>query len=118
MATTARKSQRRTRIRRSIRKKLVGTAERPRLSVFRSNKYIYTQLIDDVSGHTLVSASLKDIDAEKHINQELSKQVGAKLAERAKEKGIDKVVFDRNGFLYHGNIKAVAEGAREGGLQF
>jgi len=118
MATTSRKSQRRTRIRRSIRKKLAGTAERPRLSVFRSNKSIYTQLIDDVNGHTLVSASLKDIDAEKFINQELSKQVGAKLAERAKEKGIDKVVFDRNGFLYHGNIKAVAEGAREGGLQF
>ncbi|WP_291726268.1 50S ribosomal protein L18 [Bernardetia sp.] len=118
MATTSRKSQRRTRIRRSIRKKLAGTAERPRLSVFRSNKYIYTQLIDDVNGRTLVSASLKDIDAEKHINQELSKQVGSKLAERAKEKGIDKVVFDRNGFLYHGNIKAVAEGAREGGLQF
>jgi len=118
MATTSRKSQRRTRIRRSIRKKLAGTAERPRLSVFRSNKYIYTQLIDDVNGHTLVSTSLKDIDAEKHINQELSKQVGAKLAERAKEKGIDKVIFDRNGFLYHGNIKAVAEGAREGGLQF
>lgn len=118
MATTSRKSQRRTRIRRSIRKKLAGTAERPRLSVFRSNKYIYTQLIDDVSGNTLVSASLRDIDSEKHINQELSKQVGAKLAERAKEKGIDKAVFDRNGFLYHGNIKAVAEGAREGGLQF
>ena len=118
MATTSRKSQRRTRIRRSIRKKLAGTAERPRLSVFRSNKYIYTQLIDDVNGRTLVSASLKDIDAEKHINQELSKQVGSKLAERAKEKGIDKVVFDGNGFLYHGNIKAVAEGAREGGLQF
>ena len=118
MATTSRKSQRRTRIRRSIRKKLAGTAERPRLSVFRSNKYIYTQLIDDVNGNTLVSASLRDIDPEKHINQELSKQVGVKLAERAKEKGIDKAVFDRNGFLYHGNIKAVAEGAREGGLQF
>ena len=118
MATTSRKTQRRTRIKRSIRRKVQGTAERPRLSVFRSNKYIYAQLIDDVNGHTIASASLRDIDPEKKINVELSKQVGAKLAERAKEKSIEKAVFDRNGFLYHGNIKALADGAREGGLQF
>lgn len=118
MATTARKLQRRTRIKRSIRRKVKGTAERPRLSVFRSNKFIYAQIIDDTKGHTLASASLRDIDADKKINVELSKQVGVKIAERAKEKGIEQVVFDRNGFLYHGNVKALAEGAREGGLQF
>lgn len=117
MATS--KEARRTRIKASIRKKVEGTADRPRMSVFRSNKEIYVQLIDDLAGKTLVSTSSsdKDFDA-KGSKVELATAVGKKAAEKAIAAGIAQVVFDRNGYLYHGRIKALAEGAREGGLKF
>jgi large subunit ribosomal protein L18 len=114
----AKKLQRRRRIRYSIRKKINGTPEIPRLSVFRSNKQIYAQIIDDTSGHTLVHASSRDIKDVKATKTEIASQVGKALAERAAEKNISAVCFDRGGFLYHGRIKALAEGAREGGLKF
>lgn len=110
---------RRTKIRHRIRKIVTGTAERPRLSVFRSNKAIYAQVIDDVNGHTLVAASSQEsgVDAKsKKVDQAVS--VGKILAEKAKAAGITAVTFDRGGYLYHGRIKALAEGAREAGLQF
>jgi large subunit ribosomal protein L18 len=105
-----------------IRKKISGSAERPRLSVFRSTKHIYVQVIDDSLGKTLVSAS----SMEKPVKEQpkfknkvtLATYIGKLIAERAKENGISKVVFDRNGFLYHGRIKAVSDGARKGGLDF
>lgn len=112
------KTLRRLRIRRGIRQKIRGTAERPRLSVYKSNTAIYAQLIDDVSGHTLVSASSSELGKTKNINIEQSKKVGEKLAVKATENGIKTVVFDRNGFVYHGRIKALADGARKGGLKF
>lgn len=110
----------RQKIRYRIRKKISGTADTPRLSVFRSNSEIYVQLIDDLLGKTLASASSreKDIAAQKVTKTEKSKLVGAVIARKAKELGIEKVVFDRGGNLYHGRVKAVAESAREGGLQF
>ena len=115
----ARKARRRKRIRQRIRKKIFGTAERPRMSVFRSNKDIYVQLIDDTIGHTMIAASSQDEGIKKDVNKsEQSTQVGEKLAEKAKEAGLEKVVFDRGGYLYHGRVKALAEGARKGGLQF
>ncbi len=104
-----------------IRKKISGTAERPRLVVFRSNLHIYAQVIDDNSGATLVAASTLALSkgAEKvHCNMTGAAKVGQELARLAKEKNIESVVFDRNGYLYHGKIKAVADGAREGGLVF
>jgi large subunit ribosomal protein L18 len=118
MSTT--RNNRRLKIKRSIRRKISGTAERPRLSVFRSNSEIYAQIIDDLSGKTLVSASSKEkeVAAEKVTKVETSKTVGQKLAEKALQAGISAVVFDRNGYLYHGRVKALAEGAREGGLKF
>jgi large subunit ribosomal protein L18 len=116
MAT--KKDSRRLRIRRSIRKKISGTTTKPRLSVFRSNKEIYVQLIDDVTGHTIVSASSQDLKSAKGTKVEISKSVGQKLAEKAVSTGIKDVTFDRGGYLYHGRIKALAEGAREGGLNF
>lgn len=109
---------RRVRIKFGIRKKVNGTTERPRLSVFRSNKSIYAQLIDDIKGVTLVSASTLELGDKAKLNIENSKQVGKKIAEKAISSGIQAIVFDRNGYLYHGNIKALAEGAREGGLKF
>jgi large subunit ribosomal protein L18 len=111
---------RRQKIRYRIRKKAAGTNEKPRLSVFRSNTEIYVQVIDDASGKTLVAASSKDkdISAQKVNKTEKSKLVGAAIARKAKDLGIEKVVFDRSGYLYHGRVKAVADGAREGGLQF
>lgn len=113
------KLTRREKIKYSIRKKIRGTAERPRLSVFRSNKEIYAQLIDDNSGVTLAAASSRDAGADtKGPKIEQSKQVGTLLAQRAKDAGIETVVFDRGGYLYHGRVKALAEGAREGGLKF
>lgn len=111
------KSNRRLRIKRGIRKKISGTAEKPRLSVFKSNKGIYAQLIDDINGHTLAFASSLELEAV-NTNVDVSKNVGKKLAEKATSNGIENVVFDRGGFLYHGNIKALADGAREGGLKF
>ncbi|NLG52464.1 MAG: 50S ribosomal protein L18 [Clostridiales bacterium] len=102
-----------------VRAKIYGTAERPRLNVFRSLTNIYAQIIDDTSGKTLVSAStLEKGFEEKGGNAEAAKKVGLAIAERAKEKGIKSVVFDRGGYLYHGRVKQLAEGAREGGLEF
>ena len=111
------KSERRQKIKWRIRKKVNGTAERPRLSVFRSNTGIYVQVIDDVSGKTLASSSSKELGLNK-LNIENSKQVGAAIAKKAQESGINTIVFDRNGYLYHGNVKALADGAREAGLNF
>lgn len=103
-----------------VRTKLHGTAERPRLNVYRSNKHIYAQLIDDVNGVTLASASTldKELSLESTSNIEAAKKVGELVAKRAKEKGIESVVFDRGGYLYHGRVKALAEAARENGMQF
>ena len=102
-----------------IRGKISGTPECPRLNVFRSNANIYAQIIDDVNGVTLVSASSLEKDfACEGTKSDAAKQVGLTVAERAKAKGIDTVVFDRGGYVYHGRVKALAEGAREGGLQF
>ena len=114
------KLNRRARIKRRVRKTVSGTAERPRMSVFRSNKEIYAQLIDDINGKTILSASSrdKDIASKKGTKIETSVLVGKKVAEQAKEAGITAVAFDRNGYLYHGRVKAVADGAREGGLNF
>ncbi|TAF30817.1 MAG: 50S ribosomal protein L18 [Cytophagales bacterium] len=113
------KAERRISIKYRIRKKVEGSKERPRLSVFRSNTAIYAQLINDVTGTTIASASSRDIDKTKtSINADTSRKVGQKVAEMAKAQGITEVVFDRNGFLYHGKIKAFAEGAREAGLSF
>lgn len=114
------KSARRQNIRFGIRKKISGTATKPRLSVFRSNSEIYAQLIDDVNGNTLAAASSKDksIAGQKITKTEKGKLVGSAIAAKATELGLKDVVFDRGGYLYHGRVKAVAEGAREGGLQF
>lgn len=102
-----------------VRNKISGTAECPRLCVFRSNKAIYAQIIDDTKGNTLVSASTLDKEVKnKHSNKEAAKEVGALIASRAKEKKITNVVFDRSGYIYHGVIKELAESAREGGLNF
>jgi len=109
--------ERRERIKMGVRKKISGTNDRPRLSVFRSNTGIYAQIIDDIKGVTLASASSIEL-GKKTVNRENSKSVGKKLAEKAVASGIQAIVFDRNGYLYHGNIKAFAEGAREGGLKF
>lgn len=111
------KNNRRLRIRRGIRNKISGTAQKPRLSVFKSNKGIYAQIIDDSTGRTLLSSSTRELGLA-GVNIENSKQVGQKLAEKAKDNGVDSIVFDRNGYVYHGKIKALADGAREGGLKF
>ncbi|MEJ2003459.1 MAG: 50S ribosomal protein L18 [Cyclobacteriaceae bacterium] len=111
------KSKRRLRIKRSVRRRLAGTSERPRLTVFKSNKGIYAQIIDDTKGHTITAASSKEL-GEDHLNIEVSEAVGKKLAEKAVASGINTIVFDRNGYLYHGKVKALADGAREGGLKF
>jgi large subunit ribosomal protein L18 len=115
------KSQRRQNIRYRMRRKIgEGSAQKPRLSVFRSNSDIYVQLIDDANGETLaaVSSRDKDISAQKVNKVEKSKMVGAAIAKKAVELGIKDVTFDRGGYLYHGRVKSVADGAREGGLQF
>jgi large subunit ribosomal protein L18 len=111
---------RRQKIRHRIRKKITGTNQKPRLSVFRSNNDIYVQLIDDNDGKTLAAASSKDKDitTQKGTKIEKSKLVGAAIARKASELGVSTAVFDRSGYLYHGRVKAVADGAREGGLQF
>ena len=110
----------RQKIRYRIRKKISGSTQKPRLSVFRSNKDIYVQLIDDANGTTIASASSrqKDIASQKTTKVEASKKVGEAIAKKSQELGIKNVVFDRSGYLYHGRIKAVAEGAREAGLEF
>ncbi|MBK6935867.1 MAG: 50S ribosomal protein L18 [Chitinophagaceae bacterium] len=114
------KSKNRQNIRYRIRKKISGTGDNPRLSVFRSNAEIYAQLIDDTNGVTLASASSRDTDiaAQKGTKTEISKLVGSAIARKATGLGIQKVTFDRGGYLYHGRVKSLAEGAREGGLQF
>jgi len=114
------KAIRRQKIKYGIRRKISGTAARPRLSVFRSNNEIYVQLIDDDSSKTLAAASSKDKDivAQKGTKAEKSKLVGAAIARKATDLGLKEVTFDRGGYLYHGRVKAVADGAREGGLKF
>ena len=116
MATA--KTLRRLKIKKRIRKKMSGTASVPRLSVFRSNTAIYAQLIDDVTSTTLAYASSREFSKKMNTNVSDAVEVGKKLGERAIAKGISKVVFDRNGYLYHGKVKALADGAREAGLVF
>ncbi len=111
------KEKRRLKIKARIRKKISGTAERPRLSVYRSNKQIYAQIIDDVTGTTLASASSLKME-DKLPKKEKAAKVGELIAKNAKEAGIEKVVFDRNGYLYHGRVKELADAARKGGLKF
>ena len=113
---STKKEQRRLKIKFRIRKNVNGTAERPRLSVFHSNKQIYAQVINDLTGTTLASAS--SVGLEKMPKIEQAKKVGALVAEKAKAAGVEKVVFDRNGYLYHGRVQALADAAREGGLNF
>ena len=110
------KIQRRNKIKTRIRGKISGTAQRPRMSVFRSNKQIYVQLIDDLAGVTLVAASSKGLT--EGTKKEIAAQVGQKIAQKAQEAGITEVVFDRNGYLFHGRVKSLADAAREGGLKF
>jgi large subunit ribosomal protein L18 len=110
--------QRRIRRHRSIRKRIEGTAERPRLNVFRSSNHIYVQLIDDTKGHTVAAASSRETSVQAGKKTERSRRVGELAAERALSVGISRVVFDRGGYLYHGRVKAVADGARAGGLEF
>jgi len=113
------KARRRKKIHFRVRQKIKGTAEKPRLNIYRSNKYIYGQLIDDISGRTLVSASSLETNVANDGNKsDQSKEAGKLLAERAKAENIEAIVFDRGGYLYHGRVKSFAEGAREGGLNF
>ena len=119
MARTDNKTIARQKRVKRIRKKIVGTAERPRLRVYKSNKHIYAQIIDDSKGHTLVASSTKTCDctdAKGKTSQ--AGKVGADIAAKARAKGIETVVFDRGGYIYHGRVKALSEGAREGGLVF
>ncbi len=110
------KIARRNKIKTRIRGKISGTAERPRMSVFRSNKAIYVQLIDDLSGTTIVAASSKGITEGTKV--EIAAKVGEEIAKKAVEKGVSEVVFDRNGYLYHGRVKSLADAARKAGLKF
>ncbi len=113
------KSKKRERRHRRIRATVLGTTERPRLSVFRSNKFIYAQIIDDEAGKTLVAATDRGVKKGKNTGKvDVAKQIGAEIAKKAKEQNITKVVFDRGGYLYTGRVKAVSDGAREGGLSF
>jgi large subunit ribosomal protein L18 len=117
------KYEARLRRKKRVRKKVKGNPERPRLSVFKSSKHIYAQIIDDITGKTLVAASSLSPDLRDRIgknggNIEGAKAVGISIAKKAMDKGIKKVVFDRNGFIYHGRVKALADAAREGGLEF
>ena len=118
MAKANEKVTRRIRIRKSIRRKISGTAAIPRLSIFRSNNEIYAQVIDDVNGITLLSASSQKISKEGKTRTQVSAEVGKVLGDSAKAQGIEKIVFDRGGFLYHGRVKALADAAREAGLVF
>ena len=121
MLTKIGKNEKRGHVHTRIRKKLQGTAERPRLNVYRSLNHIYVQVIDDLNGKTLVSASTAEGKKEarnKGGNVASAKSVGKTIAERAKEKGVTKVVFDRGGYIYHGRVKALADAAREAGLKF
>ena len=120
---TQQKQERRQRAHRRVRARLRGTAERPRLAVFKSDRHLYAQLIDDDAGHTLAQASTLDTEVSNRLdgatgNVAAAKVVGTVVAERAKQKGIGRVVFDRGGYIYHGKVKAIADAAREHGLQF
>jgi len=120
MITKTQKNEKRIRIHERIRKGLAGKSERPRLSIYRSTNHIYAQIIDDLQGKTLVAASTVEGKGSKKTGGNLAsaKEVGKSVAEKAKAKGITKVVFDRGGYLYHGRVKALADAAREAGLQF
>ena len=118
MITQTKRNEIRKRIHVRIREKLSGTAERPRLNVFRSLNHIYAQVIDDQNGETLASTSSLQLKLKSGGNVAAAKEIGKAIAEKAKEKGIKKVVFDRGGFLYHGRVKALADAAREAGLEF
>ncbi len=118
MDKTKLKKIKRIRRHRRVRAKVSGTAQRPRLSVFRSNKYIYAQIIDDVEKRTLVASSDLRLNLSSGTKMEKAREVGKDIAKKAKEKGIEQVVFDRGGYLYAGRVRALAEGAREGGLIF
>jgi len=118
MITQTKRNEIRKRIHTRIREKLSGTAERPRLNVYRSLNHIYAQVIDDQKGETIVSASTLAAKSKSGGNVASAREIGKAIAEKAKEKGIKKVVFDRGGFLYHGRIKALADAAREAGLEF
>jgi large subunit ribosomal protein L18 len=118
MITQTKRNEIRKRIHSRIREKLSGSAERPRLNVYRSLNHIYAQVIDDQKRETIASASSLDLKLKTGGNVAAAKEIGKAIAERAKERGIKKVVFDRGGFLYHGRIKALADAAREGGLEF
>ncbi|RJQ60295.1 MAG: 50S ribosomal protein L18 [Desulfobacteraceae bacterium] len=121
-ASNTRRKEARLKRKRSIRTKISGSADRPRLTVFRSAKHIYAQVVDDTSGKTLASASSSEAAAKEQSEignrKEMAQWVGKLVGERAKKKGIQKVVFDRNGFLYHGRVKALSDGARQAGLDF
>jgi large subunit ribosomal protein L18 len=116
--TVSTKPQRRLRRRRRVRARIQGTAQRPRISVFRSNRGIFAQLIDDDSGRTLAAVNWTEADLRTLTGSDQARKAGALLAERAKAAGVDSVVFDRGGYQYHGRVKAFADGAREAGLQF
>ena len=116
--TVLTKRQRRLRRRRRVRARVVGSAERPRLSVYRSNRGVFAQLIDDTSGHTLAAVNWIEPELRKLSASEQAKRAGELLAERAKAAGVESCVFDRGGYQFHGRVKALAEGAREGGLRF
>jgi large subunit ribosomal protein L18 len=122
MITKADKNKARLKRHLRVRKKIEGTTARPRLNIFRSSKHMYAQLIDDTTGVTIVAASTQDKDLKSEIgnggNVEAARKVGALIAARAKEKGVDQVVFDRGGYLYHGRVQALADAAREAGLEF
>jgi large subunit ribosomal protein L18 len=112
------KNASRKRIHMRVRKKVNGTTERPRLNIFRSNKAIYCQIIDDLNGHTLAAASSLENQDLSGTKTDIAREIGKIIAEKAKAVGVESVVFDRGGYLYHGRVKALAEGAREGGLKF
>jgi large subunit ribosomal protein L18 len=117
MDTARAKREARLRRHRRVRRRVVGTAERPRLAVFRSNRHIYAQIIDDMNGRTVASAGSLGLDGDDDKTEE-AKRVGAELARRAKQAGVASVIFDRGGYQYHGRVQALAEAAREGGLDF
>ena len=118
MITKEQKNKKRIRVHDRIRKRLQGSAERPRLSIYRSTSHIYAQIIDDLKGQTLVSASTAEAKSKTGGNLAAAKEIGKQVAEKAKGKGITQVVFDRGGYLYHGRVKALADAAREAGLKF
>ncbi len=112
------KTARRLRIKRSIRRKVSGTSSIPRLTVFKSNRAIYAQIVDDLKGHTLAASNSLELGAKSNADLEIAAQVGESLAGKAKDAGIEVIVFDRGGYRYHGKVKALADGARKGGLKF